>query len=247
MLYPLFNYTRHKIIMESCFTFSGEIYLFFPEGVPYYRLYRTSRKINSFAELEYVAEKFVYLNPEFDFDLMKRLFLELSDRSSGHVIRTYGSDRVEHMVERVYEKKKVPYCPKLRKIIFNPTKRLTKSEKMKIVGKLIGGKPRLSEEDLMMIITDMRENKIKITITKIAELTDKTKHIVNQSVTEKIRNTITQYNFEIKEEISEKKINQAISEILDAGDKITVRGVKKLCSVRNYELIKRVVHPYLNS
>lgn len=246
MLYPLFNYNAHKIIMESYFTFAGELYLFFPEGVRYYRLYRTSRKINSFSELEYVAEKFIHLNPDFNLDKMKYLFVELSDRSSGHVIRTYGQDRVEQMVERVFRKRKLPYCPKLRKIVFNPSKKISRSEKMKIVGMLTGGKPRLSERDLMSVVKELKKNQEKITITKLAELTDRTKHIVNQSVTEKIRITIAKYNEEIKQDLSEKKIKEAVKEILYSGNKVTVRGVKKICSVRDYDLIKKIVHPYLN-
>ena len=111
MLIPLFDYERHRIIMESSFIFKGADYLFFPEGVEYYSLYRTTRKINSFAELEYIAEKFVWLNPEFKLSKMKRFFSVLSDRGSGHIIRTYGNSRVEDMVERVHRvKKKTILC-----------------------------------------------------------------------------------------------------------------------------------------
>ena len=72
MRVPLFDYERYKIQMESSFAFHGEEYLFFPEGVRYYHLYRSTRKLNSFAELTYLAEKFIFLNPDFDIDLMKR-------------------------------------------------------------------------------------------------------------------------------------------------------------------------------
>jgi organic radical activating enzyme len=171
----------------------------------------------------------------------------LSDRQNGHVIRTYGQERVEAMVESVFYKRKQPYCPKLRKVIFNPNKKLSRSEKMKIVGQLTGGKPRLTEEDLLMVIDDMKEHGVKITITKISELTDRSKHIVNQSVTEKIRNLIEAYNAEIKNQAESDKIKAAVDEIIASGDRVTMRGVKKLCSVRNYDLIKKIVHPYLNS
>ena len=87
--------------MESSFRFHGKKYLFYPKGVKYYKLYRTTRKINSFNELKYIAEKFIYLNPDFDIEIMIKLFLDLSDRSSGHIIRTYGEKRVEMMVYEV--------------------------------------------------------------------------------------------------------------------------------------------------
>ena len=125
MLIPLFDYDRHRIIMESPFIFKGKDYLYFPDGCKFYSLYRTTRKINSFSELEYIGEKFFYLNPSFDIEVAKKLFIRLSERDSGHIIRTYGDSRVENMIERVSERKKVPYCGRLRKIIFNPFKHLT--------------------------------------------------------------------------------------------------------------------------
>lgn len=232
--------------MESYFPFSGEPYLYFPEGVRFYRLYRTSRKINSFAELEYVAEKFIHLNPDYNIEHMKRLFVQLSDRSSGHTIRTYGKDRVEYMVANVYKKRKIPYCPKLRKVVFNPSKRMSKSEKMKIVGQLIGTKPRLSEQDLIAVIEDMAENKIKITISKIAELTDKTKHIVNQSLTKKIKYLIKELNEKIKIEKDTDSVLEAVDRLFQENKKVTVRRVKQICSVRNYALIKKAMAVHLN-
>jgi hypothetical protein len=232
--------------MESYFPFSGEPYLYFPEGVRFYRLYRTSRKINSFAELEYVAEKFIHLNPDYELEHMKRLFVQLSERSSGHTIRTYGQDRVEAMVESVCKKRKVPYCPKLRKVVFNPSKRMSKSEKMKIVGQLIGTKPRLSEKDLIAVIEDMAENKIKITVSKIAELTDKTKHLVNQSLTEKTKNLIKVLNEKIKHEVETDRVLDAVDKLCQENKKITVRRVKEICSVRNYKLIKKAMAMHLD-
>lgn len=232
--------------MESYFPFSGEPYLYFPEGVRFYRLYRTSRKINSFAELEYVAEKFIYLNPNYNLEHMKRLFVQLSDRSSGHTIRTYGKERVEYMVVSVYKKRKIPYCPKLRKVVFNPSKRMSKSEKMKIVGQLVGTKPRLSEQDLISVIEDMAENKIKITISKIAELTDKTKHIVNQSLTKKTKYLIKELNEKIKIEKDTDSVLEAVDRLCQENKKVTARRVKEICSVRNYALIKKAMAVHLN-
>ena len=162
MLIPLFDYDRHRIIMSTCFTFQGKVYLFFPQGVKYHSLYRTTRKINTFAELEYVAEKFVWLNPDFDLEKMKMLFYILSDRQNGHVIRTYGQPRVEQMVERVYDNQKEPYCHKLRKVIFNPNKMLDRKEKMKIVGMLISRKKRPTEERINEAIQDLWIDKQKI-------------------------------------------------------------------------------------
>lgn len=150
------------------------------------------------------------------------------------------------MVANVYKKRKIPYCPKLRKVVFNPSKRMSKSEKMKIVGQLIGTKPRLSEQDLIAVIEDMAENKIKITISKIAELTDKTKHIVNQSLTKKIKYLIKELNEKIKIEKDTDSVLEAVDRLFQENKKVTVRRVKQICSVRNYALIKKAMAVHLN-
>ena len=87
---PLFDWEKHGILMESPFVFQGNDFLFFDEPVPFYSLYRSSRKLNSFFEVSYVGEVLLYLNPEIDYDNFKVMMMELTDRGNSHVIRTYG-------------------------------------------------------------------------------------------------------------------------------------------------------------
>ena len=61
----------------------------------------------------------------------------MTDRSNGHVIRTYSESRIEKICEDVWDKNKKPYCRKKRKIIFNPSKMIPVQEKRKIVQTLI--------------------------------------------------------------------------------------------------------------
>ena len=58
---------------------------------------------------------------------------------------------------------------KLRKIIFKPNCGLDKTEKLKIVGKLIGRLRGVQKDDLYETMLLMNENEQKITIAKLAD------------------------------------------------------------------------------
>ena len=246
MLTPLFDYDRHRIIMETPFRFEGADYLFFPEGVDFYSLYRTKRKINSFSELEYIAEKFLYLNPGFDLDIMKGLFVRISDRDSGHIIRTYGQARVESMVEKVFEKKTKPYCARKRKIIFNPSKMIERKEKFKIVGSLIGSKPKPTIQEINQVIEELWLNKEKITSSKIARELNTTRYLISWYFTGEIKQSINNANREIKEMNLISRAIEAIDALTDKGNRLKMRELKKLTSIRDYSLLKQAVIQYQN-
>ena len=59
---------------------------------------------------------------------------------------------------------------RIRKVIFKPNKILTLSEKLSIVGQLIGRSKKIVEEDIYQGMLDLNDNKKKITISKLAKL-----------------------------------------------------------------------------
>lgn len=244
MRIALFDYEQHRIIMESNFTFKGESYLFFPKGVKYYHLYRSSRKINSFAELSYVAEKFIYLNPDFDVDKMKRLFFALSDRESGHIVRTYGQSRVDEMVDRVVGERMTPFCPRLRKVLFNPSLYLSKEEKNSVVAKLIHTKQKPLQEEIEEVIQEMWLNKSKITIKGVANELNTSFYLVRWYFTDENIKHIKKVNAEIKREAMMSRAIETIDAITDGGNKLKMRQLKKLTSIRDYALLKEAVSRY---
>ena len=230
--------------MESSFVFKGKDYLHFPNGCNFYTLYLTTRKINTFSELEYIAEKFIHLNPEFDIDKMKLLFVGLSDRGSGHIIRTYSQDRVENMIDRVFSKRKLPYCARKRKIIFNPSKMIDRKTKMKIVGAVIGRRNRPSTDDIDSVIEELWLDKDKITISKVANKLNKTRHLVRWYLDQDKLDQFKSLNLEIKQENDMAKAIEAIDILTEGGDKLKMRSLKKITSIRNYSLLKKAVIRY---
>jgi len=230
--------------MESPFVFKGKDYLYFPDGCNFYTLYRTTRKINTFSELEYIAEKFIHLNPEFDIYKMKLLFVGLSDRGSGHIIRTYSQDRVENMIERVFSKRKLPYCARKRKIIFNPSKMMDRKTKMKIVGAVIGRRNRPSIDDIDSVVEELWLDKDKITISKVASKLNKTRHLVRWYFDQDKLDQFKSLNIEIKQENDMAKAIEAIDVLTEGGDKLKMRKLKQITSIRNYSILKKAVIRY---
>lgn len=133
-----------------------------------------------------------------------------------------------------------------RKIVFNPVKYISKEDKREIVGKLIGRKPLIEESDLKFIISDLYDNRERISITKIAELTDTSRYIVKKSISAKMWRDIVNLNEKIKEEKNISKIIEAIEILTSRGNKLKMRKLKEITSVRDYEVLKKAVTLYQN-
>ncbi len=166
MYIPLFNFERDRLIMETPIRFGGEKYIFFPEGVDYHTLYRTKRKINTTQEIEYVAEKLLWLNPDIQYDIYLYHMKQVTDRSNGHIVRTYSENKIESICEYVWNNQKKPYCKK-RKVIFNPAKMIPVEDKRKIVQKLIHPKIRFEPSQIWKACDKIDG---KLTMKKIAEV-----------------------------------------------------------------------------
>jgi hypothetical protein len=61
---------------------------------------------------------------------------------------------------------------KLRKVIFKPFTRISKEEKLRIVGELIGRSKKIHSDDIYQCMIDLNELSKKITISRIAGLLD---------------------------------------------------------------------------
>ena len=237
---PLFDYERDRIIMETSFRFNGQRYLFFPDGVDFYSLYRSERKINSIQEIEYIGEKFIWLNRDFDFDLFCTHMMEMTDRSNGHVIRTYSREKVISACESAYNGilgGKIPYCYRRRKVIFNTVKMIDILEKRRIVNSLLHPKKRFEAKDIWDAVGCIDG---KITMKSLGEQLNCSPPTVRKSITEQMILKFKEINDEKKKNRYEKMILGAISDIMKEGAKVTVREVKRRVPVRDQELLKLI-------
>jgi len=191
---PVFDYDLFPdVLLESYFKFDGEDFLYFPEGVEFYTLYRNGRKINSFAELMYIGEVLLFLNSNMEYDKFLEMMLWVSDRDNKQSIRTYSEGRVIAGCDYVFRNKKKPYINKYRKIIFNPLRRIPFEEKMVIVGSVCRSS-KVNDEVIYNVVEELMYENQYITINLISETLQVTRQTVSKHITDGIKEIIKDFN-----------------------------------------------------
>ena len=74
------------------------------------------------------------------------------------------------MIQDVFDQGGDPPANKLRKVVFKPYSGLDLSQKLSIVGKLIGRSSRVDEESIYQCMLDLNHDTKKITWNKVAGL-----------------------------------------------------------------------------
>tara|TARA_B110000046_G_scaffold110810_1_gene118062 strand:+ start:419 stop:805 length:387 start_codon:yes stop_codon:yes gene_type:complete len=76
---------------------------------------------------------------------------------------------------------------KLRKVIFKYGNNMTKENKLKVVGELIGRSKRIHEDDIYQCMLDINDWGKKITITRIAGLLDCSARTIHRNMSEELK------------------------------------------------------------
>jgi hypothetical protein len=76
---------------------------------------------------------------------------------------------------------------KLRKVIFKPFTGLTKEQKLKVVGVLIGRSKRIHPDDIYQCMIDLHDMGKKITIGRIAGLLDCSARTIHRNMEDDLK------------------------------------------------------------
>ena len=71
---------------------------------------------------------------------------------------------------------------KLRKVIFKPFNRMSKEEKLRVVGELIGRSKRIHADDIYQCMIDLNDLGKKITIGRIAGLLECSSRTIHRNM-----------------------------------------------------------------
>ena len=169
-----------------------DTYMFYKEGTHQcYNLFRSKAKITTYRSFKWHMLVLWYLNPDWEKDNAIDIAMYIADKQNGFTTFNMNKWNVERVVNDIYLMDlEEPPRNKLRKIVFKHNCGLTKSEKLSIVGKLIGRLNGIKKEDIydsMLLLNDSDE---KITISKLAKslkCTPRTihRHMCNELKTEK--------------------------------------------------------------
>ena len=175
-------YRRHPINDKP--DIDNEVYSFYVNGTyECYELFRSKAKITTYKSLKWHLLVLWYLNPDLDQDQFMRLAEVISYKDNGFVSFAIHADLLRKIVYEVsmLDLDKPPRN-KLRKVIFKPFTRVSKEEKLRIVGELIGRTKRIHADDIYQCMIDMNDMGKKITIARIAGLLDCSSRTIHRNM-----------------------------------------------------------------
>jgi len=167
-----------------------------------YSLFNSKAKITSYKSLKWHLLVLWYLNPQLDFDKFVSISNFIADKSNGFTTFTPSADVISNITSDI-NKTDLEKPPKnrRRKVIFKDNTGLTTSEKLKIVGSIIGKNKKATEEDIYDAMICIHELDQKITITKIAKFLNVTTRTIYRSITDDLN--------EIKAKLNNEKIQRS--------------------------------------
>ena len=134
-----------------------------------YHLFNSKAKITTYKSLKWHFLVLYYLNEELlDLEFTSICHM-IADKENGFVTFFIKDKLLHEMIKDVIKQGGEPPVNKLRKVIFKPYSGLDLSEKLKIVGQLIG-RSSIDKEMIYQTMLDLNDLGKKITISRIAGL-----------------------------------------------------------------------------
>ena len=153
----------------------------------YYAMFNNKAKINTIRSLKWHLLTLWYLNPELD----KNKFIQLAEyiiyKDNGFVTFNIGSKLIKQVINDVFKQDlDTPPKNRLRKIVFKDSSGLTTTEKLQIVGKIIGQAKGIKEDDIYDSMLYLNEQG-KITIAKLAEALKCSQRTIHRNMSEELK------------------------------------------------------------
>ena len=179
-------YRRNPITDKP--TIENECYMFYEDGThECYELFRSKAKITTYKSLKWHLLVIWYLNPQLTQDEFEEIAYVIANKSSGFVSFNIGDRLLDKIIYEVSMcDLEQPPKNKLRKVIFKPTT-LSKEEKLRVVGELIGRTKRIHEDDIYECMIDLNDMGKKITIARVAGLLDCSTRTIHRNMSEELK------------------------------------------------------------
>ena len=166
-----------------------ECYMFYEDGTyECYELFRSKAKITTFKSLKWHLLVLWYLNPQLDQDGFMRIAEVISLKENGFTSFTIHEDLLKKMV---YEISMLdldePPKNRLRKVIFKYGNPLSKEEKLRIVGTLIGRSKKVHKDDIYDVMLMLNHGGWSITIARLAKGLDCSTRTVHRNMSEELK------------------------------------------------------------
>ena len=165
-----------------------DLYMYY-EGGTYqcYTLFASKAKITTYKSLKWHFLVLQFLNEDESQEFIESIFRFIANKENGFVTFFIKQSVLSSMIENVFAMGVSTPVNKIRKVIFKPGAwHLTLSQKLSIVGKLIG-RNKLNKEMLYQSMLDINDEGQKITTKKLAELLGVTQRTIYRHMCDTLR------------------------------------------------------------
>ena len=169
-------------------TIENEVYMFYENGThECYELFRSKAKITTYRSLKWHLLVIWYLNPQLTQDEFEEIAYVIANKSSGFVSFNIGDTLLDKIIYEVSMcDLEQPPKNKLRKVIFKPTT-LSKEEKLRIVGELIGRTKKFNGGDIYDVMLMLNHGGWKITIARLARGLNCSSRTIHRNMSEELK------------------------------------------------------------
>lgn len=169
-----------------------------------YTLFQSKAKITTYKSLKWHLYVLWYLNPQMDQDMFQNLAYHICIKDYGFVTFRVSDQLLQSMIYDVslMDLDKPP-PNKLRKVIFKDYSGLTMSEKLSIVGKLVG-KKKLSNNDIYDAMLIVHDSGNKVSVTSLSKMLGCSTRTIYRNINNELKKEKELLNKQLKE--NEKRI-----------------------------------------
>jgi|TARA_R100000455_G_C6249910_1_gene106794 hypothetical protein len=155
----------------------------------YYSLFHSKSMITSYKSLKWHLLTLWYLNPQLSFKEFTDVSEFIAHKPNGFITFEIPKNRLKAMLSSILlEDLDRPPRNRLRKIVFKDGTGLDTSEKLSIVGSIIGRGKAITKEDIYDTMLHINDNGDKITISKIAKYLKCTPRTIHRHMCDDLRN-----------------------------------------------------------
>tara|TARA_R110002020_G_scaffold264250_3_gene478994 strand:- start:107 stop:715 length:609 start_codon:yes stop_codon:yes gene_type:complete len=162
---------------------------YYSEGTHgYYSLFNNPAKITTIKSLKWHLLTLWWLNPSMNTNNFVKLCKVISHKPNGFVTFNINNKLLDSIIKDVYmQDLDKPPKNKLRKVVFKDGTGLSKIDKLKIVGQLIGRKSMVDEEAIYQCMVDLNHDGKKITIGRVAGLLDCSSRTIHRNMSDELK------------------------------------------------------------
>jgi len=155
----------------------------------YYSLFNSPAKITTIRSLKWHLLTLWWLNPSMDKAKFDELAKIITHKPNGFTTFNVSNSRLKNIINSIYmQDLERPPKNKLRKVVFKDNTGLDKSQKLSIVGKLIGRQIKVDEQTIYQCMIDLNDDGKRITIGRLAELLDCSSRTIHRNMSQDLKN-----------------------------------------------------------